>query len=199
MKTRLLHVRANVSNLEKSRKWYVEVLGFVVTGAWPLDKPNYIHFDTDEGAIFSIMEDKDFPSYGRFNFSVKDVDVLWEELRNKVKVVEALFDTPYGTRKFTILDPDGNELGFVIIDNSKKADSSQHRIHASGHMPLGFSPNRKGYEGEKVLILICRCTKNQKDSSIVYCHAARLRTILLSLWNIRPIQKWGIYRCLVFN
>ena len=28
-------------------------------------------------------------------------------------VVEPLFDTPYGTRKFTIADPDGNELGFV--------------------------------------------------------------------------------------
>lgn len=113
MKTRLLHVRANVSNLEKSRTWYEEVLGFVVTGVWPPDKPNYIHFDTDEGAMFSIMEDKHFPSYGRFNFSVTDVDELWEELKDKVEVVEELFDTPYGTRKFTILDPDGNELGFV--------------------------------------------------------------------------------------
>jgi uncharacterized glyoxalase superfamily protein PhnB len=29
------------------------------------------------------------------------------------EVVEPLHDTPYGTRKFTIRDPDGNELGFV--------------------------------------------------------------------------------------
>jgi hypothetical protein len=28
-------------------------------------------------------------------------------------VIESLIDTPYGTRKFTIRDPDGNELGFV--------------------------------------------------------------------------------------
>ena len=38
----------------------------------------------------------------------------WIELKDKVVVVEPLFDTPYGTRKFTrISDPDGNELGFV--------------------------------------------------------------------------------------
>jgi uncharacterized glyoxalase superfamily protein PhnB len=29
------------------------------------------------------------------------------------EVIEPLQDTPYGTRKFTIRDPDGNELGFV--------------------------------------------------------------------------------------
>jgi hypothetical protein len=31
-------------------------------------------------------------------------------------VIEPLFDTPYGSRKFTISDPDGNELGFVRED-----------------------------------------------------------------------------------
>ncbi len=41
-----------------------------------------------------------------------DVDAWWLRLRDG-DVVEPLFDTPYGTRKFTIRDPDGNELGFV--------------------------------------------------------------------------------------
>jgi uncharacterized glyoxalase superfamily protein PhnB len=53
------------------------------------------------------------PAAGRYNFSVADVDAWWEKLRNRATVVEPLFDTPYGTRKFTIADPDGNELGFV--------------------------------------------------------------------------------------
>ena len=52
----------------------------------------------------------------RHNFSVRDVDAWWQKLRNHVEVVEALFDTPYGTRKFTVKDPDGNELGFVRED-----------------------------------------------------------------------------------
>ena len=37
----------------------------------------------------------------------------WERVKDDVTVVEPLFDTPDGTRKFTIADPDGNELGFV--------------------------------------------------------------------------------------
>jgi len=32
---------------------------------------------------------------------------------DRVRVVEALFTTSYGSRKFTIADPDGNEIGFV--------------------------------------------------------------------------------------
>ena len=53
------------------------------------------------------------PCGGRFNFDVDDVDALWEDLRSRATVIEPLFDTPYGTRKFTICDPDGNELGFI--------------------------------------------------------------------------------------
>ena len=48
-----------------------------------------------------------------FNFTVDDPDALWEQLKGAVTVIEPLFDTAYGTRKFTIADPDGNELGFV--------------------------------------------------------------------------------------
>jgi len=113
MKTKLLHVRANVSNLQRSIRWYEEVLGFKVTDLWPPENPNYAHFEADHGAIFSIMENEKVPSNGRFNFYVADVDGLWEKLKDQVEVVEELFDTPYGSRKFTIRDLDGNELGFV--------------------------------------------------------------------------------------
>jgi predicted enzyme related to lactoylglutathione lyase len=54
------------------------------------------------------------PAQGaRFNFEVSDVDAWWQRLSADADVVEPLFDTAYGTRKFTIRDPDGNELGFV--------------------------------------------------------------------------------------
>lgn len=49
----------------------------------------------------------------RFNFSVDDVDALWDKLKDKVTVIEPIETMPYGNRKFTIADPDGNELGFV--------------------------------------------------------------------------------------
>jgi hypothetical protein len=38
------------------------------------------------------------------------VDAWWEKLRDRAEVVEPLFDTPYGTRKFTVKDPDGTSL-----------------------------------------------------------------------------------------
>lgn len=112
MKTRLTHVRVNVSDIEKSLKWYETVLGFENNGGWPLEKPNYYGFVSEEGASFSIMAVHGGFTSGRYNFQVDDVDELWETLKDKAEVVEALFDTAYGTRKFTIKDLDGNELGF---------------------------------------------------------------------------------------
>jgi uncharacterized glyoxalase superfamily protein PhnB len=87
------------------------MLGFEVESYWPSDQPNYAHFVSAGGATFALMEADGRGA--RFNFTVEDPDALWEQLKDRATVVEALFDTDYGTRKFTIADPDGNELGFV--------------------------------------------------------------------------------------
>lgn len=108
-----MHVRVNVRDLNNAIEWYTNILGLKVTGTWPPEKPNYAHFENADGAAFAIMEDEIYPSYGRFNFNVEDVEALWNALKDKVEVIEELFSTPYGTRKFTIRDLDGNELGFV--------------------------------------------------------------------------------------
>lgn len=111
MDTRLEHARANVSDLRRAIEWYTDVLGFVVDTTWPPGEPNYAHFRAASGAVFAIQEADG--RGGRFNFTVDDPDELWERLEGRVEIVEPLFDTAYGTRKFTIADPDGNELGFV--------------------------------------------------------------------------------------
>ena len=113
MQTRLLHVRANVVDLSRAVEWYTETLGFEVHEYWPPEKPDYVDFVSSEGATFSVMVAKPVPTGGRFNFRTSNVEDLWNELKTKVDIVEPLFDTAYGTRKFTIRDPDGNELGFV--------------------------------------------------------------------------------------
>ncbi len=112
MKTRLAHVRANVRELDKAIHWYTNTLGFELDSVWPHDKPVYADFNLQEGAVFSIGVAEPVPGGARFNFSIQDVDALWEYLKDKVEIVEKLYDTPYGTRKFTIRDLDGNELGF---------------------------------------------------------------------------------------
>ena len=113
LQTRLLHVRTNVSDLPRAVKWYTEILGFEVHEYWPPENPDYVDFVVSEGATFSVMAAKPVPTGGRYNFRTSNVEDLWNELKNKVDIVEPLFDTAYGTRKFTIRDPDGNELGFV--------------------------------------------------------------------------------------
>lgn len=112
MRTRLNHVRVNVSDITRALKWYEEILGFENDGGWPVENPTYYDFKSDEGAKFAIMEVKDKKSHGRLNFEVDNVDELWGTLKDRVEIVESLFDTPWGTRKFTIRDLDGNELGF---------------------------------------------------------------------------------------
>ena len=83
------------------------MLGFEVESFWPPDRPNYAHFKSSGGATFAVMEAEGRGA--RFNFTVDDPDALWVELKDRVAVLEPLFDTPYGTRKFTIADPDGYE------------------------------------------------------------------------------------------
>jgi predicted enzyme related to lactoylglutathione lyase len=114
---RLEHVRVNVSDLQRAVAWYEDVLELTATSYWPAEAPTYAHFDTG-AAQFAMSVLQPVPAAGRYNFSIRDVDRWWEKLRDRagVEVVEALFDTPYGSRKFTVRDPDGNEIGFVRED-----------------------------------------------------------------------------------
>ncbi len=114
MQMKLGHIKLGVSDLKRSLEWYSQILGFEVDSCWPKENPNYYDFK-GSGAAFSIGQAEHGGIYhgGRTNFEVEDVDGLWERLKDKVTVVEAIWDTPWGTRKFTIADPDGSELGFT--------------------------------------------------------------------------------------
>ena len=110
---RLTHVRVNVRDLAASIDWYERLLGVAAEGHWPPENPTYVHFNVG-AAQFALGQYKPAPATGvRFNFEVEDVDAWWRKLSQEVDVLEPLIRTPYGTRKFTIRDPDGNELGFV--------------------------------------------------------------------------------------
>jgi catechol 2,3-dioxygenase-like lactoylglutathione lyase family enzyme len=110
---RLAHVRVNVSDLQRTIEWYENLFGVTAEGHWPPDAPTYAHF-TLGPAQFALGRYDPAPASGaRFNFEVDDVDAWWQHLRPNVDVLEPLQTTPYGSRKFTIRDPDGTELGFV--------------------------------------------------------------------------------------
>lgn len=120
MKTKLTHVRANVRDLDKAVEWYESVLGFECNGKDVHERWSYADFADNGGAVFALAVDENVPSHGRFNFDVDDVNALWEQLKEKTEIVQAIETMPYGTRKFTIKDLDGNELGFLQQNYSKK-------------------------------------------------------------------------------
>lgn len=107
---RLLHVRVNVRDFARAVAWYESILELRAQGHWPPEEPTYAHFQTGE-TQFAISVADPVPAAGRYNFTVADVDHWWGKLRDRADVVE-----PYGTRRFTIRDLDGNELGFVRED-----------------------------------------------------------------------------------
>ena len=110
---RFVHARVNVADLPAAIAWYERLFGVPAEGHWPPDAPTYAHF-TLGGAQFALGRYEPVPAAGaRFNFEVGDVDGWWARLGPSADVLEPLQDTAYGTRKFTIRDPDGNELGFV--------------------------------------------------------------------------------------
>lgn len=112
MKTNLAHVKLMVTDIEKSLKWYIEILGFEVDSCYPENNPVYYDFKSEGGACFAIGLAETVTPNGRYNFTCGNTDELWQKLKDKVTIIEPIWDTPWGTRKFTIADPDGNELGF---------------------------------------------------------------------------------------
>lgn len=109
---RLTHVRVNVRDLAAAIDWYETLFGVAAEGHWPPGAPTYAHF-TLGAAQFAVGRYDPVPATGaRFNLEVDDVDAWWARLKT-ADVLEPLATTPYGSRKFTIRDPDGNELGFV--------------------------------------------------------------------------------------
>lgn len=114
MKTRLLHIRVNVSDLVAARHFYRTVLGFEEAGAWPEEQPTYVDYVVGEGAVFAIEQRRQLsPGGARCNFVVADVRRLWMQLRGIVEIVEPYDDGADGVPRFAVRDPDGNEIGFV--------------------------------------------------------------------------------------
>ncbi|MFZ4452923.1 VOC family protein [Salibacterium aidingense] len=117
MKLTLKHVQINVSDLERAVKWYEKMLDFKASSMWPPEKPEYADFETGGQVTFALAKGTPYPSGARCNFYVEDVELCWKKLKDRAVILESLHNTPYGLRRFSIKDPDGNELGFVQDDS----------------------------------------------------------------------------------
>jgi uncharacterized glyoxalase superfamily protein PhnB len=103
--------------VDEAMRWYVERLGF--TFAFGGVDAGYIGVRRDQIEVhLQTQFEKDFQAGTAgvccLRIEVNDPDALFEELKDKevFDVRTRLRDTEWGTREFTIRDPDGNSLTF---------------------------------------------------------------------------------------
>lgn len=118
-----------VSDLQRSIKFYGEVLGFYGGDLWE-DGGRLIGMEFKVGAVtFNINQD-DFAKgrdrvkgvgFRLYCLTVQDVDALAARIKaSGGRLDEEPHDTPWGTRAFSITDPDGFKL---TMYNEKEAVS----------------------------------------------------------------------------
>lgn len=118
-------VTISVASLETSRAFYEAVLGFEPDVYY--EPTRWQSYRLEGASGFGIRET---PSLIRsttddiINFTVRDVEALWEKVKDNTLVVEEdLATTPWGAYKFVVRDPDGFRLGF--IGQASSTDSSR--------------------------------------------------------------------------
>ena len=108
--TQLGFVSLQVSDLETSRQFYTEVLGFQQT---PSSPPDACLFVTQSGALFAIRTPLvDLQATSQLGwgvslwFAVRDLAAFLEHLEGKSRLIRGLQATPFGNTAI-IADPDG--------------------------------------------------------------------------------------------
>ncbi len=108
-----------VSDMRESLEFYIERLGFVQTGYYPIESdPSQTEVRRDGVAIILVTEApharSDAPSLtGGLYIFPESVDRLAEELRGKVPFEWGPHNTEFGRREFAIRDPSGYLLVFA--------------------------------------------------------------------------------------
>ena len=71
------------------------------------------HFGDQYFAIRDVDDKKPHDDFDITNFELDDLEGVWAPVEDSADVAEPLAETPYGTYKFVVKDPDGYRLGFV--------------------------------------------------------------------------------------
>ena len=106
-------VTITVSNLERSRFFYENLLGFEPDSYY--EPTRWQCYKSEGRAYFGITEDTQYKrvdSKDIINFDVDDLEQLWQKIADKCVIEDKLEKTPWGSYKFVIRDPDGYKLGF---------------------------------------------------------------------------------------
>jgi predicted enzyme related to lactoylglutathione lyase len=110
---RIQGITVEVSDLEVSKDFYENVLGFAPGEYYAPTKWQPYEFGDQYFAIREVDDKKPHDDFDITNFELDDVEGVWARVKDSVDVAEPLAETPYGTYKFVVKDPDGYRLGFV--------------------------------------------------------------------------------------
>jgi catechol 2,3-dioxygenase-like lactoylglutathione lyase family enzyme len=109
-KTQLGFVSLQVSDLDASRRFYAEVLGFTLAAQSP---PDACVFETQGGAVFALRTALvDLAAVSRLGwgvslwFGVPDLEIYRAQLDGRAHVVRDVQVTPFG-KILVVADPDG--------------------------------------------------------------------------------------------
>ena len=107
--TEFAHMLLKVSDLKRSERFYVDLLGFKVRPAKPLaDGRPFVPFT--QGIALTVGGPKESPQIDHIAFKAKDVTAIAARLRAaNVKFDRDLHDGIYGLTIY-VFDPDGNMI-----------------------------------------------------------------------------------------
>ena len=118
----------DVSSLGQSLTFYVERLGFELRWGWSDGdgfeggEPTFVCIASGDAVLF--LAQGDVGSGARLFIEVpfvEEVDELAERLTD-LRFKSPLTDEPWGSREFSIEDPDGNELRFSCPLDRRRSD-----------------------------------------------------------------------------
>lgn len=121
LRLRSLTPTFTVNDLEKSMTWYCEGLGFVVGERWEeggtlqgvMLKAGSCAFNLSQDDFAKGRDREKGLGFRIYAETVQDIDALAERIRAYGgKIVSGPADMPWGTRSFTVEDPDGFKISF---------------------------------------------------------------------------------------
>jgi uncharacterized glyoxalase superfamily protein PhnB len=119
LRCRSMSVGLTVNDLQKSLAWYRDVAGFIVGETW-MDGDEMRGASVLAGAVTIVLNQDDWAKgrdrvkgqgVGFYLSTAQDVDAVASAIKARGgKLASEPADMPWGTRAFSLLDPDGYKL-----------------------------------------------------------------------------------------
>ena len=102
------------ADLARTIDYYTRTLGFELDATWPEEgEPTGCRLVAGDAVLMFAARDAAAPALsGQLYCFPRDVDALWNELRERVEVVAPLADWDHGMREFRVRDCNGYVLRF---------------------------------------------------------------------------------------